>query len=209
MFGLKLSLVLLSLLWIPTDYSENTMTQAKPRTYTIAASESSFNVFVAKAGLLSFVAHDHNIAVKSFSGRVSIPASGPAQGTLELEADAKSLEVLDKVSDKDKAEITKSMNEAVLESAKFPKITFKSASISNFSQANTGANFTLNGDLTLHGVTKRIAVPVSVTLSPPQLRATGKYTLKQSDFGITPYSAAGGAIKVKNEVEISFNIVAK
>ena len=175
------------------------------KTYNLVPAESSFTVFVGKAGALSFLAHDHNIAVKSFAGRVVVPEAGAAQGSLELDIDARSLVVLDKVSEKDRAEITKSMNDAVLETAKFPKITFRSVGISNIN----GANLTVNGDLTLHGVTKRIAVPVTVAATPQQLRATGKYVLKQTDFGITPYSAAAGSIKVKNEVILSFNLVAK
>jgi polyisoprenoid-binding protein YceI len=61
----------------------------------------------------------------------------------------------------------------------------------------------------LKGVTKRIAVPVAATVTPQQIRAAGKYALKQTDFGIKPYSAAGGTIKVKDEVVLSFDIVAK
>lgn len=195
----------------PVVSTKNTKSFAAPttklaaKTYNLVPAESRFTVFVGKAGALSFLAHDHNIAVKSFSGRVVVPDAGTAQGSLELDVDARSLVVLDKVSDKDRAEITKSMNEVVLESAKFPKITFRSVGISNVN----GNNLTVNGDLTLHGVTKRIAVPVTVSASPQLLRATGKYVLKQTDFGITPYSAAAGSIRVKNEVVLSFNLVAK
>ena len=178
-------------------------------TYNIVASESSLTVFVAKDGALARMAHDHNIGVKSFSGKVTIPANGASAGTLELDADARSLTILDQISAKDKAEITNNMNTSVLESAKFPKITFRSTSISNFSQNGNNANFTVNGDLTLHGATRRIAVPVSVAQAGSSLRATGHYTLRQTDFGIKPYSAFLGAIKVKNEVVIKFNIVAK
>lgn len=175
------------------------------KTYTIVPAKSSFTVFVGKAGALSFLAHDHDIVVRSFSGRVVVPEAGAVQGSLELDIDAKSLTVLDKVSEKDRAEITKSLNDAVLETARFPKITFRSVGVSNVN----GTSLTVNGDLTLHGVTKRIAVPVTVSTTAQQLRATGKYILKQTDFGITPYSAAAGAIKVKNEVVLSFNLVAR
>ncbi len=180
-------------------------TAVAAKTYNIVPAESSLTVFVGKAGALSFLAHDHNIAVRSYSGRVVVPAAGPAQGSLELEMEAKSLALLDKVSEKDRQEITNSMNTAVLESGKFPRITFRSVSVSNVN----GANLTVNGDLTLHGTTRRIAVPVTVSATPQLLRATGKITLKQTDFGITPYSAAAGSIKVKNEVVVSFNMVAK
>ena len=97
-----------------------------------------------------------------------------------------------------------------LESAKNPKITFKSVSVSDVKQTGNDAySFVVNGDLTLRGVTKLIAVPVAATITPQQIRATGKYTLKQTDYGIKPYSAAGGTVKVKDEIVVNFNIVAK
>jgi len=185
--------------------------QSKSRTYTIAPGESSFWVSVEKAGLLSGLAHDHEIGVKSFTGRVVVPEAGAGGGSLELDVNAQSLTVLDKKpSEEDKKKIYSSMHNEVLESAKFQKITFKSASVSDVKPAGGDSyGFTLNGDLTLHGVTKRIAVPVTASITPQQLRATGKYTLRQTDFGIKPYSAAGGTVKVKNEVVVHFDIVAK
>jgi len=184
--------------------------QSKPHTYTIVTSESSFWVYVEKAGLLSGLAHNHEIGVKSFSGRVTVPEAGASGGSLELDVNAQSLTVLDKKpSEEDKKKIYNSMHSEVLESAKYQKINFKSVSVSDLKKTGDGYSFTLNGDLTLHGVTKRIAVPVSATITPQQLRAIGKYTLRQSDFGIKPYSAAGGTVKVKNEVVVNFNIVAK
>jgi polyisoprenoid-binding protein YceI len=193
---------------LPTDFA---FEQSRTRTYTIVSSESSFRVFVGKAGLFSVFAHDHDIGVKSFNGRVVVPEAGAGGGSLEMEVDATSLDVLDtKPSESDKKKIFDSMHKEVLESAKHPKITFKSVSVSDVKQtSNDSYSLIVNGDLTLRGVTKRIAIPVAATVTPQQLRATGKYTLKQTDFGIKPYSAAGGAIKVKNEVVLNFDIVAK
>lgn len=185
--------------------------QSRARTYTIVPSESSFWVFVGKSGLFSALAHDHEIGVKSFSGRVVVPAAGASGGSLEMEVDAPSLVVLDKKpSEEDKKKIFNSMHNEVLESAKYQKITFKSVSVSDVKQTGNDAySFVVNGDLTLRGVTKRIAVPVAATVTPQELRANGKYTLKQTDYGIKPYSAAGGTIKVKDDVVVNFNIVAK
>lgn len=190
--------------------------QTNARGYSIIAAESSFWVFVAKAGLLSALAHDHEIGVKAFSGRVTIPTEGPAQGAsggaLTLEIDARSLAVLDKkVSQEDRAKIASAMHTEVLASAQYPKISFKSVAVSDLKAVSGGAgySFTLSGDLTLRGVTKRVVVPVALTVDRQQLRAVGSYTLRQTDFGIKPYSAAGGAVKVKNEVIIHFNLVAK
>jgi len=183
----------------------------KSRTYTIVAGESSFWVFAGKSGLFSALAHDHEIGVKSFTGKVIVPESGAGGGALELNINAQSLSVLDKKpSEEDKKKIYDSMHSEVLESSKYQNIVFKSVSVGNLKQTGSETyTFTLNGDLTLHGVTKRIAVPVALTITPEQLRAAGKYTLKQTDYGIKPYSAAGGTIKVKDEVVVNFNIVAK
>jgi polyisoprenoid-binding protein YceI len=184
---------------------------AQTRTYTIVPSESRFWVFVAKAGLLSAFAHDHEIGVKGFSGKVTIPAGGAGSGALQLDIETKSLAVLDKKpSESDKKKILDAMHNDVLESAKYETIEFKSAAVSDLKQTGEDSyNLTLAGDLRLHGVTKRIAVPVQLTVTPQQLRATGQCTLRQSDFGIKPYSAAGGTVKVKNEVVVHFDIVAK
>ncbi len=209
---LRQFVVSVAVLWLlPVAALPQSKAKSAARTYSIVASESSFWVYVGKAGLLSGLAHNHNIGVKTFSGRVIIPEAGASAGTLELNADTKSLTILDKeVSDKDRAEITSSMNTIVLETGTYPKISFRSGSVSDLKEAgNNNYSFTLNGDLTLHGATKRIAVPVTATITPQQLKASGKYTLRQSDFGIKPYSAAGGTIKVKNEVVVNFAIVAK
>jgi polyisoprenoid-binding protein YceI len=185
--------------------------QANGRAYRISADESNVWVFVGKAGLFSAFGHDHEIGIKSFSGRIDVPQLGASGGSLELEIETKSFVVLDKEADeKDRTKIFNAMHTEVLESEKFQQIKFRSVSISDLKPTGEGSySLTLNGDLTLHGVTKRIALPATVTIMPEQLRAVGKYTLKQTDYGIKVYSAGGGTVKVKNEVVVNFNIVAK
>jgi len=185
--------------------------QARTRTYKIVAAESDMRVFVGKAGLFSALGHEHEIGVKSFNGHVVVPESGANGASMEMEIDALSLEVLDKQeSDDDRKKIFTSMHNEVLESVKYPKISFKSVSVSDLKSTGDGAySFVVNGDLTLRDTTNRIAVPVAATITPQQLRASGKYTLKQSSYGIKPFSAAGGAVKVKDDVVVNFNILAK
>jgi polyisoprenoid-binding protein YceI len=185
--------------------------QANARTYEISAAESSLSVAVGKAGFLSALGHEHEIGVKSFTGRAVIPQSGASGGSLDFQIETKSFVVLDKeVSETDRGKIFENMHKEVIESEKYQKITFKSVSVSDLKKTGEGSyNFILNGDLTLHGVTKRIALPVTATISPERLRATGSYTLKQTDYGIKSPSAGGGTVKVKNEVIVNFNIVAK
>jgi hypothetical protein len=54
-----------------------------------------------------------------------------------------------------------------------------------------------------------MSIPVRVALLGDMLRASGDFTLSQSDFGIKPVSVAGGALKLKDELKFSFEIVAR
>ncbi|MGA8728989.1 MAG: YceI family protein, partial [Terracidiphilus sp.] len=67
----------------------------------------------------------------------------------------------------------------------------------------------LNGTLNLHGVSRNLSIPARVALLGDMFRASGDFTLSQSDFGIKPVSVAGGALKLKDELKVSFEIVAR
>ena len=101
------------------------------------------------------------------------------------------------------------MQNIVLESEKFPTIKFASISITDLKRSDDGRSFTLNGDLTIREVTRRVAVPVTVTIIDQELRATGEGSFKQSEFGIKPYAGGLGAIKIADEVKVNFVIIAK
>lgn len=180
------------------------------RSYRIVDAESRFTVFAGKAGFLSGLAHDHTVAVRAFSGSIKVPAGGLSGASLELEIDARSLEVIDEgVSDKDRAEIQSEMESKVLETARFPKIAFKSVSISDLKAEGERSRFLLHGDLTLKGATRRIAIPVAASIDASGVRATGEVVIKQTDFGIKPYSKGLGAVRVKDELKLSFDIRAR
>jgi len=63
--------------------------------------------------------------------------------------------------------------------------------------------------LTLHGVTRPLEIPAQVLLANGTLQASGDFSLLQSDFDIPLVSVAGGTLKVKDELKLSFNIVAR
>ena len=52
-------------------------------------------------------------------------------------------------------------------------------------------------------------MPVDVQLSANRVTATGKTEVRQTAFGIKPVKAGGGTVKVKDEVEVVFTIVAR
>ena len=86
-----------------------------------------------------------------------------------------------------------------LEAKKYPQIVFRSSRIEKL----PSGDWKVDGDLTLHGVTK----PVSLTVKQTGDEFTTHTVLKQTDFGIKPIVVAGGVIKVNNEIELDFQIV--
>ncbi len=164
----------------------------------IDAEKSVMTVRVFKAGLFSAFGHEHEISAPIQEGSFK-----EADPSVELKVDARKLRVMDKdVSDKDRAEIQATMlGPKVLDSEKFPEIRFRSTGV----ERSGGGKWVVNGDLTLHGQTRTVRVEVEG--QGGHYRGTAE--LKQKDFGITPVTVGGGAVKVKNEVRVEFEIVGK
>jgi polyisoprenoid-binding protein YceI len=185
------------------------MESQKARVYIFDLAQSQLNLTLTQEGLLSKKYLTHQVAVKNFSGKVTLPRD-ERQTAVELEAEAKSFINVDKtMSEFERRGFQDVLQNKVLESERFPVIKFKAAKVTNLKKSGDTRTFTLNGELSLHGVTKNVTVPVSVTLANDQLRATGEAKLKQSDFGIEPYSGGMGLIKIGDELKVNFSIVAK
>ncbi len=152
-------------------------------------------VHVYKTGVLSAFGHDHEISAPLASGSVDIQAR-----KVDLRIDAGALRVQDpKVSDKDRAEIqTTMLGPEVLDAQNQKEIRFQSTSAES-----TGAGaWKLAGQLTLHGKTQ----PVSMTVKENDGRYSGTCRFDITRFGIKPVKAAGGAVRVKDEVQVDFDI---
>ena len=63
------------------------------------------------------------------------------------------------------------------------------------------------GDLTLHGITRRIVIPAKVTLSGNTLRARGEFSIDRSNFKVKATSAFHGLVRVRKRVKFEFDIV--
>lgn len=197
----------------PTQRKKTTKVVSNPatnmaKTYSMLAAQSQLTLTLTQQGLLRTIHPLHHVGVKSFTGRIQLPAD-ESKALAELEAEAKSFANIDKsMSEFERSGFHKVLHENVLASDRFPTIKFRSVSVTNIQKTGENRSFTLNGDLTLRGVTRRVAFPVKVTINGNQLRATGEETIKQTDFGITPYAGGLGAIKIGDQLTVSFVIVA-
>jgi polyisoprenoid-binding protein YceI len=169
---------------------------------------SKITVHVEKTGLFSAFAHNHTISAPLASGSLDVQ-----KRTIELNFRAQEMKVLDpEASASERSTIEGNMKgPEVLDPARFPEITFVSTSVeAPPGDAGAAMRYLVHGNLTLHGVTRPIDLPVTFSGTSSTASAghyTGKVTLKQTDFGITPIKIAGGAVRVKDVIEIGFDIV--
>jgi len=176
--------------------------------YRIDAGQSRFMVKVFKDGLLSVLAHDHNIAIRDISGVAQFTPGPISPASLQLTIKSESLAVTDKVSASDRQKIENTMREEVLEIGKHPEIVFRSTKIDIDKSEDGQFQAKIWGQLTLHGVTKDGLINATLTMADNTLHAKGSFNLRQSEYSIKPVSAGGGTIKVKDELKFTFDIVA-
>ena len=92
---------------------------------------------------------------------------------------------------------TSRREEDVLQTNKFPQLTFASTSVSG-----AEPNFNVAGNMTIRGTTR----PVNVALNVNGTQVNAKTTISQKDFGIKPFSAMMGAIKLRDDVDFELTV---
>jgi polyisoprenoid-binding protein YceI len=160
------------------------------------APKSVITVHVHKSGLFSAFAHDHVISAPVTSG-----ALDPKAMTVQVTVATRQMKVVDPgVSEKERTEIQETMlGPKVLNVEKYPEIRFASSHVESIGPQH----YRVTGKLQLHGASRELTF--EVTGGPEQYR--GKAKLKQTEFGIEPVAVAGGTVKVKDELEIEFNVL--
>jgi polyisoprenoid-binding protein YceI len=177
--------------------------------FIIDARASSFTVQAFASGILSAMGHNPKIGIRTFGGAVDFNPETLEGGAFRLTVQSGSLAVQDDISDKDRRDIERLMKENVLEVARYPEIRYEAATIAVSRVDGSLYSATVNGNLSLHGVTRGQPITVRISTFGEMLRASGDFTLRQSDYQIKPVSVAGGALKLKDEVKFNFEMVAR
>jgi polyisoprenoid-binding protein YceI len=189
----------------------STVTAQDLETFQVEPAASSITIRVGKSGLLSFAGHEHEVIAPSVGGSVALDASTVARSSVSLEFDAAALKVTGKGEPAaDVPEVQRVMlSDRVLDVQRYPKITFRSLGVTLVERNSSRLRVRLNGELTLHGVTRPITVPADVQLTDDRLTADGKTTLRQTDFGIEPVTAGAGTVRVRDQVDVVFKLSAR
>jgi hypothetical protein len=173
-------------------------------------------VIVRRAGPLAKLGHDHVITSADEAGSVwlgSTPVDSSFALTLPVERfdvdlpearAAAGPEFAAPVPDEARAGTRQNMlRAAVLDGEHFPTITLRSAAASG-----VWPQPIVRVAVTLKGVERGQEIPVLVERDANGVIARGELRLNQTEFGMTPFSVAGGAIQVADTLEIRFEIAA-
>jgi polyisoprenoid-binding protein YceI len=176
--------------------------------YRLDPGKSQFTVQAFAAGMLSALGHSPTFAVRDFAGVVRFEGEGVAGLGVDLTARADSLDLLDRVKPADRDEILLRMRREVLETAAFPEVAFHTAESSAERVDRGRYRVFLGGRLTLHGVTQPQGVDAELRLFDDGLQLLGGGPLRLSSFSIRPVTALAGAIKLKDDLKVSFDLIA-
>jgi polyisoprenoid-binding protein YceI len=169
----------------------------QPGTHKLGPANASLQVETSRRGVAAKAGHDLVIEVTSWEATLEA-GNGPDEVALRLRAEADSLEVregtggVQALGDADKAEIKRTIDEEVLRGG---AIEFRSNEVAAL---DGGRRLRVDGELTMNGVTH----PLGLELDVGRGEVTGRATVRQSDWGVKPYSGLFGALKVKDEVEV-------
>jgi len=152
--------------------------------------------------------HDHVVAARQIEGFVDME-----QGRTELRFRLDQLTVDEAALRKEAGLETqpsvdaidgtrRNMFSKVLRADSYPWVLVKATFEGN-------ARNMLHAEITLHGVTREYKVPLQLRENGATVQASGAFSARQTDFGIAPFAVFGGALAVKDELELKFAISAR
>jgi polyisoprenoid-binding protein YceI len=168
------------------------------------ASSSRLQVKTAKAGLFGFAGHEHLIQARGFHGDVVYYPRNPSSSHLDITIVTDSLAVLTPPDTAEIRKVTETMRTRVLRTAEYPEIRLVSHEVTP-----SAKGFHIVAAMTLAGTTRELPIDVTAHVGVDTLEATSAFSIKQSDFGIKPFSGGpGGTVKVADRVTFDIQAVA-
>jgi polyisoprenoid-binding protein YceI len=208
--------------WVPGDTTapplpERVYQQAARKgeaVYRVDPQQSRVFLRTGRDGAMKASGHDHVIASADVEGLVLL-GSDPGKSRADLRLPLQQL-IVDDPAHRERFGLetelpegavegtTRNMQDKVLESGRFPWAT---VSVQVLAMQETQAE--LDVSVTVHGTTFDYRVPATLEAGPETLAVSGSMTVSHADFGLTPFSAVGGLLRVAEDIEVVFEIAAE
>lgn len=186
------------------------------RVFQVVPGESTVRILVWRGGTLARLGHNHVIVSRDLRGQVTLP-DDPLQTQFEIVMPVATLTVDEpEQRAREGAEFTSALDASaregtrknmlrseVLDAGRFPDVTVRSRRL-----MRAGADYRAILAITIRDQTRDMECPLRVRIEGNRLFAGGEFTIRQSEFGITPFTAALGALAVADEVNVKFDMVA-
>jgi YceI-like domain len=188
--------------------------------YDIIPQDSLLTIRVYRGGTLASAGHNHVIASHDLRGTIYVPAD-PLQSSFELHVPVDSLTVdepalrAQQASPEFPPEVSEGARQgtrhnmlgpALLDAEHSPEVVLQALRMEKTAEAD---GVLAQAQCIVRGQTHTIAVPLRYERRGVELTLSGEMPLRQSDLGLTPFSALLGALQVQDEMRVSFRIVAR
>lgn len=191
---------------------------ALAQTYTLDGVKSDLYVLVYKdpSTVAANMSHDHIVQATAWRGTVTWDAANPAACKIDITVPVGNLRNDDPawrtkvgfdtpVTDSQRDEIRENMTaEGQLWGKKFPDLKYVGTRCEP-----VGDRYNVTGTLTMRGVGKTLTVPMKIAATATEFAAKGSFKASATDFGFDPYSALMGALKNKNEMAFTVDVVGR
>lgn len=190
------------------------------RPYDIVSSESLLTILVFRGGLLAKAGHNHVIASHTLAGTIHV-AADPLQTTFEVHLPVKQLTIDEPAlrealhrqdfppeipEEAREGTRTNMLGPALLDAAHWPEIVLRSAGF----RPGQGPGAVLAAvQVEVRGQDHLLTVPLRYRLHGDELTVSGELSLKQTQLGLTPFSAFLGALTVQDEMHVRLLLVAR
>ena len=184
--------------------------RAASNAYQVDPAKSRVTIAVGKSGAFSFLGHKHEVSGPIESGSIDVDPGNLSGSRVSLAIATSSLKVsgADEPPE-DRPKVQEAMeSDQVLGVARYPRITFESTGVTGGRPGTPALDVVVAGRLTIRDVTRPVSVPVHVQLGDHSLNANGRFSVRQTEFGIKPISV-GGAVAVKDRLDITFSVAAQ
>ena len=177
--------------------------------FVIDAGVSRFTVQAFATGILSSFGHNPVIGIRDFDGNIEFAPESLEKASVQVTVRTSVMEVLDQMKADDVKKLEHEMYEKVLEIRRYPCAVFTSKVITIQKASEDLVRAHVVGELTFHGVKRDHSFDARVVKIGNGLRISGEFPLRQSEYGIKPFSFAGGVLRLKDDLRFKFELLAR